>query len=266
MSGVYARYNGEWYEVTSDCPEPGVLPGIGGWAEITTIEGTGTKYEYTADGLDWSAWEFTEDGSFTVGSEDGLVEFLLVSSATRHSGSSGGKGGAVLAGLEMMTAGSITTVNVGKTADAASYGAANGSSPSFLTHDHGEVLFAGSVGDWSAPFHSGNGGIQQDGTGVYSGIFGTVRGFGGGATANGKPYGVDPAVDNSGAASMDNSQSWPNGASQNNGVVGIRVPKLNDKTGTTGSQLGTPFSVPTSRKFLRKTATKKVKSNRKRTK
>lgn len=259
MSGVYARYNGEWYEVAVP-QEAGVLPGIGGWADVTAVEGTGTKYEYTADGLEWSAWEFTDNGSFTVGSEEGLIEFLLVSSATRHSGSSGGKGGAVLAGLEMIEAGAVTTINVGKTDNAATYGAANGSSPSFLTHEQGEILFCGDVGGWSNPYAGGNGGIQPNGTGVYSGIFGTMRGFGGGATSDGFPYGVDPAVDNSGAASTDNAQSWPNGAPQNNGVVGIRVPKLNDKTGTVGSQLGTPFSVPTT------TATKKVKSNRKRTK
>ena len=266
MSGVYARHNGEWYEVTPACPEPGVLPGIGGWADITAVAGTGTKYEYTADGLEWSAWEFTGNGSFTVGSEEGLIEFLLVSSATRHNSYQGGKGGAVLAGLEMMDAGSATTVSVGKTADAGSYGAANGSSPSYLTHEHGEMLFAGDVGGWSDPYAGGNGGIDNTGRGVFSSIFGTKRGFGGGAQVNGKPYGVDPAVPNSGAASMDNAQSWPNGAPQNNGVVGIRVPKLNDKTGTTGSELGTPFSVPTSRKSLRETAEKKVKSNRKRTK
>ena len=223
---------------------PGELPGIGGWATMVAVTGTGTKYEYTADGLEWSAWEFTEDGTFTVGDEDGLIEFLLVASATRHSGSdNGGKGGAVLAGLEMSDAATTTSVTVGKTADAANYGAANGSSPSFLTHDDGEILFAGSVGDWSSPFYAGNGGMQANGTGVFSSMFGTQRGFGGGATTNGHPYGVNPAVPNSGAASIDNAQSWPNGAPQNNGVVGIRVPKLNDKTGMAAG----PFTVTTVR-------------------
>ena len=83
---------------------PDELPGIGGWADIIEITGTGEKYEYTsANGLEWSAWEFTgTTGSFTVGGEEGVIEFLLVSSATRHSGSSGGKGGAVLNGLELI--------------------------------------------------------------------------------------------------------------------------------------------------------------------
>lgn len=219
------------------------LPGIGGWAEITSVEGDGNKYEYTADGLEWSAWEFTGDGSFTVGGEDGLIEFLLVASATRHSGSSGGKGGAVLNGLEMIDAGTATSIIVGKTTDGASYGSANGSAPSSLTHEDGEVIFAGDVGGWSNPYAAGNGGIQSTGTGIYSSIFGTKRGFGGGATANGFPYGVNPAVDNSGAGAMDNAQSWPNGEPQNNGVVGIRVPKANDKTGTVAG----PFSTTTKR-------------------
>ena len=235
---IYTKTASGWVEIEGS--GGGELPGIGGWAAVTAVDGAGTKYEYTADGLDWSAWEFTgSTGSFTIGDEDGLIEFLLVASATRNSGSSGGKGGAVLSGLEMIDADTTTTISVGKTTDAASFGAANGSSPSTLTHAHGEVLFAGSVGDWSSPYAGGNGGIQPDGTGVYSSIFGTQRGFGGGATGNGYPYGVDPAVPNSGAASTDNAQSWPNGATQNQGVVGIRVPKLNDQTG----MLAGPFGV-----------------------
>ena len=240
--GVFVKQAEGWLNLEAGAT-PDELPGIGGWADITAVDGSGEKYEYTtADGLEWSAWEFTEDGSFTIGSEEGLIEFLLVASATRHSGaSSGGKGGAVLNGLELIDPGTTTTITVGKTADAASYGSANGSAPSSLTHSDGEVIFTGDVGGWSNPYAAGNGGIQANGTGIYSSIFGTQRGFGGGATANGFPYGVDPAVPNSGAGSTDNAQSWPNGAPQNNGVVGIRVPKNNDKTGTVAGPFGVTF-------------------------
>ena len=243
--GVFVKTADDGWVDLEKGENPDELPGIGGWADITAVDGSGEKYEYTtADGLEWSAWEFTEDGSFTIGSEEGLIEFLLVASATRHSGaSSGGKGGAVLNGLELIDPGTTTTITVGKTSDAASYGAANGSSPSSLTHSDGEVIFTGDVGGWSSPYAAGNGGIQPNGTGVYSSIFGTQRGFGGGATANGYPYGVDPAVPNSGAASTDNAQPWPNGAPENQGVVGIRVPKANDKTGMVAG----PFSATTLR-------------------
>ena len=98
-----------------------------------------------------------------------------MASATRHNGGQGGKGGAVLNNLEMIDGGTATAITVGKTANAGSYGAANGSTPSYLTHDHGEVLFAGDVGGWSDPFYAGNGGMQPNGQGVYSSIFGTKR-------------------------------------------------------------------------------------------
>ena len=254
--GVFVKTaENEWTNLAGGKSGGGELPGIGGWAEVAAVTGTGTKYEYTAEGLEWSAWEFTEDGTFTVGSEDGLVEFLLVASDTRHSGFQGGKGGAVLGGLEMIDAGTTTTLTVGKTDDAASYGASNGSSPSFLTHEDGEVLFAGDVGGWSNPYAGGNGGINNTGKGIFSSIFGTQRGFGGGAQANGHPNGVSPAVPNSGAGDMDNAQSWPNGAPQNNGVVGIRVPRANDKTGMAAG----PFDTTTLRDKVKEAVKRKVK-------
>ncbi len=216
-TGVWVKVNSVWKQVASDG-----LEGLGGWAKITAVSGSPKRHAYKADGTDWVTFEWTAGGSFTIAAEEGLVEFLLVASASRHSGSSGGKGGAVLGGLEMIEAGETTTVTVGRTTDT-SIGEGNGSTPSSLTHADGEVLWAGDLGGWASPYAAGNGGIQN-GTGVYNSIFGSKRGFGGGAQVNGYPYGVSPAVPNSGAASTDGSQTWPSGETQNQGVVGIRVP------------------------------------------
>ena len=41
---------------------PDELPGIGGWADIVRSL-VRVRSTSTADGLDWSAWEFTGDGS-----------------------------------------------------------------------------------------------------------------------------------------------------------------------------------------------------------
>jgi hypothetical protein len=61
----------------SDWNPPGALPGVGGWADVTVVTGVGTKYSYTADGTDWSCFEWTASGSVT--SSGGLMECVLVS-------------------------------------------------------------------------------------------------------------------------------------------------------------------------------------------
>ena len=228
--GIYTKTASGWIEIEGS--GSGELPGIGGWAEITAVTGAGTKYEYTIDGMEWSAFEFTGNGSFTIGEEDGLIEFLLVSSASRWISGSGGKGGGVIAGADYVDGGTTISVIIGKTANT-SVGEGNGGRPSALNHANGEVLWTGDFGGWASPPASGNGGTQVNGDGVYSRIFGTKRGFGGGSTTAGHPYGVKPPIPNSGAASETDAVPWPAGEPQNQGVVGIRVPAANDKTGIT---------------------------------
>lgn len=225
--GIYTKVadpaGDKWVEIGASAPG---LEGGDDWATVTSVSGTykRPRHEYNDGVTDWVAYEFTDNGSFTIDGEEGLVEFLLVASASRNSNSSGGKGGGALEGLERIAASTTTTLSVGKTTDT-SIGESNGSTPSRLTHANGEVLWAGDLGGWSAPARAGNGGIQPDGSGIYSSIFGPKRGFGGGAQANGNPYGVTPAVPNSGAASTNTSQAWPSGEAKNQGIVGIRVPK-----------------------------------------
>ncbi|MDC3333056.1 hypothetical protein OAV62_02335, partial [bacterium] len=72
-----------------ECPEP-ELPGIGGWADVTAITGTGTKYEYTADGMDWSCFEWygytikNAAQTGTVTTSGGIVDCLIVASGVAH--------------------------------------------------------------------------------------------------------------------------------------------------------------------------------------
>jgi hypothetical protein len=81
---------GVWVKVYGDAPEPG-LPGIGGWCTLTAITGAGTKYEYKADDMDWSCFEFRDitnntgrvDGSFTI-TTAGMLDTLIVSGGMAH--------------------------------------------------------------------------------------------------------------------------------------------------------------------------------------
>ncbi len=77
---------------------PGELPGLGGWAEITSVwDGSGAKpnrYAYNdgpggSGGFDWVAFEWTDDGELRTDA-GGLMDALLVSGGN-------GAGGAGLA-------------------------------------------------------------------------------------------------------------------------------------------------------------------------
>ena len=74
---------GVWVKVwpeNYDPNKPG-LEGLGGWAEITSL-GNGTtdskpkRYDYTADGVEFWAFEWTDDGSLTT-QAGGLVDALV---------------------------------------------------------------------------------------------------------------------------------------------------------------------------------------------
>ena len=68
--------DGDVVFVIGDSPVGGnELPGLGGWAEITDVSGSPKRYAYK-DGIDWVAFEWTQDGSVTT--TDGLVDALVV--------------------------------------------------------------------------------------------------------------------------------------------------------------------------------------------
>ena len=74
VMGVFVKTADEWVNLETGA-NGGELPGIGGWCQtLLAVTGLGTKYEYTSDGQDWSAWEWTTDGSVTV--SGGLVDTL----------------------------------------------------------------------------------------------------------------------------------------------------------------------------------------------
>ena len=193
----------------------GGLAGVGGWATLTAVV-NGTANSYTANGMDWVSYTFTDDGSFTT-EEDGLVEMLIVASASQESNNAGAKGGGVLLGVEMV-AGGQTRVEVGKK------GLNN--TPSSLTQSHGEIIWIGGTGDWSNPPNTGNGGMDLSGNGVFSTIAdGTQLGYGGGKAATADYGQGDPPRPNSGGASKTFTN--PGSTKGADGVVIIRVPAGN---------------------------------------
>ena len=217
MSGVYARYNGEWYEV-STTHDPDVIPGLGGWATLSSVAMTGGFPEtntYTQNGMEWTSYTFTQDGSFTI-SEEGLVEVLIVGSAGMESNGSGGKGGGVLTGVEQMESG-VCTVAIAP-------GNTTNGEPSYITEPSGKVTWIAMVGDWSTPARTGNGGMDLSGNGVFSSIEnGEEIGYGGGAAAKADYGQGNPPRPNSGGASTVTSPSGSNTKGAG-GIVIIRVP------------------------------------------
>jgi hypothetical protein len=197
--GIYARYNGEWYTV--GVPQnPDIIPGLGGWATLSSVSmqgGMPATNTYTQNGVEFTSYTFTKDGTFTL-SEAGLIEVLVVGSASMESNGSGGKGGGVITGVEEMELGQSTVA-------IAPGGTTNGE-PTYITEP------------------SGNGGMDTSGNGVFSSIeTGRPLGYGGGAAAT-VDYGQGlPPRPNSGGASTKTSPSGgvTYGAG---GIVIIRVP------------------------------------------
>jgi hypothetical protein len=86
------------------------LPGLAGWADITTVTGSPKKYEYTdAQGFDWTAYEWVADGNLTV--TEGLVDALIVGGGVSNPGE-WAEGGDVFEGIMLLSAG-VTNVLVG---------------------------------------------------------------------------------------------------------------------------------------------------------
>ena len=217
MSGVYARYNGEWYTVAVP-QDPDVIPGLGGWATLSNVEmqgGLPATNTYTQNGMEWTSYSFINDGSFTL-SEEGLVDVLVVGSASQESSGVGGKGGGVLTGVEVMESGQSTV--------AIAPGNTTNGEPSYITEPSGKVTWISMAGDWSEPARTGNGGMDLSGNGVFSTIeTGSAIGYGGGAAAT-ADYGQGlPPRPNSGGASTKTSPSGQTTRGAG-GIVVIRVP------------------------------------------
>jgi hypothetical protein len=86
-------------EDKTDYYPPGALPGVGGWATITGIDGTaGTRYQYG----DWVAYEWTADGELTT--TNGLIEYALAGSGAANIDNKWGQPGDFITGIVSVTA------------------------------------------------------------------------------------------------------------------------------------------------------------------
>ena len=104
----------------------GGLSGLGGWAEITATTGSPTKHEYTdADGNDWTAYEFTGDGTIT--NTAGLMDCMIISGGAFGTASYSGAGGRTITGTQLVPAhvGETVVVGAGGT-NSMYYGTASG--------------------------------------------------------------------------------------------------------------------------------------------
>jgi hypothetical protein len=106
-------------EDKTDYYPPGALPGVGGWATITSVwNGSGTKPNRYTYG-DWVAFEWTADGELKT-QAGGLVDALVVGSGYSHDSPSSGNassaadGASVCNGLSTVDASSTISVVVGQ--------------------------------------------------------------------------------------------------------------------------------------------------------
>ncbi len=72
----------------------GILPGLGGWAEITEVTGSPKRYAYNDD-IDWVAFEWTDTSkTHTLTVTEGLMEALVVGGGSTNTNWYANSGGA----------------------------------------------------------------------------------------------------------------------------------------------------------------------------
>jgi hypothetical protein len=86
--GIYARHQGEWYNVYE-----GGKAGSAGAAVIKSATGAVAKYSFEDSGQDYDVYEFTGSGELVV-DEPGMVDALIVGGGGCAGQSCGGGGGA----------------------------------------------------------------------------------------------------------------------------------------------------------------------------
>ena len=189
----------------------GELPGVGGWADVTAVTGTGTKYEYTANGQDWSAFEWTADGSVTT--SEGLLDALLVSGGMGYMTnlSNSGGGGSIVTNIVEITGDShAIEIGVGKPAGN-NFEQYTGTPTSVGTIHTGYAYGAG-----FSYYGTTTDNVPERGEPYPSSITGSPETYAGGKKNSTTRLG-------DGGANAGNSGK--------NGVAIIRVPRSNDKTG-----------------------------------
>ena len=236
--------------VLGDVDPKGELPGIGGWADVSNVNGTGTKYEYTADGVDWSAFAWTADGSVTT--SGGLLDALIVGggAGTSGDGSIRGSGGGVITGVEQVEAGELSVV-VGAGGDnsgSSTSGMGKYSQLGLMRIGGGTRIDSpnGYKRGSSGGYYAGAG-SAGDGQGRTTGGIGVTSSLINGTDVMYASGGGDyraPADDRPGdGADGDNQASGGYAVAGEAGIVAIRVPRGNDKTGLAAG----PFDTTTLR-------------------
>ena len=236
--------------VLGDVDPKGELPGIGGWADVSNVNGTGTKYEYTADGMDWSAFAWTADGSVTT--SGGLLDALIVGggAGTSGDGSIRGSGGGVITGVEQVETGELSVV-VGAGGDnsgSSTSGMGKYSQLGLMRIGGGTRIDSpnGYKRGSSGGYYAGAG-SAGDGQGRTTGGIGVTSSLINGTDVMYASGGGDyraPADDRPGdGADGDNQASGGYAVAGEAGIVAIRVPRGNDKTGLAAG----PFDTTTLR-------------------
>ena len=189
--------------------EPG-LPGLGGWADVNSVTGaSGNRYTYTADGVDWVAYEFTDDGTITT--SGGLVDALVVGGGGGNYHSNAGYGGRIIYGLHKISgqASIVCGAGAGQPGGAAAY---VGAASSLGELRVGDVSMGGNNEGW------GTGADHPDAmkAGIKSQITGVEKEYGAAGKTNAQ---LTPGLGEGGTSGNRGS----------NGSVTVRVPKANAK-------------------------------------
>ena len=216
---------GVWVKVyPKDNAGGGELPGLGGWAEVTSVTGTGIKYEYTADGFDWSTFAWTSDGS--VAASEGLLDVLIVGGGMGYMNnlSNSGGGGSIVTNIVDVPSGGTLPIEVGLGKPAGNNFEQYTGTPSSLGEIHTGYAYAAGFSYYGTTTDN----VPERGEPYPSNITGSPETYGGGKKNSTSRYGDGGA--NSGNAGKD-------------GVVILRVPRTSDKTGMAAG----PFDITTLR-------------------
>lgn len=213
----------------------GELPGIGGWSDITAVTGSGTKYSYTADGQDWSCFEWTTDGSVTT--TDGLVDSLLVSGGMGYMNnlSNSGGGGSIVTNILKIADGEHV-IEIGEGKPAGNNFEQYTGTPTSVGSIHTGYSYAAGFSYYGTTTDN----VPERGEPYPSSITGNPETYAGGKKNSTTRLGDGGA--NAGNAGRS-------------GAVIIRIPAANDKTGLASG----PFDTTTLRDKAKSATSKRVK-------
>lgn len=212
----WVKDGGTWHKIGG-----GGLSGLGGWATITAVTGSPKRYDYTADGTDWSAFEWTGDG--TVTTTEGLVEALLVGGGITVEKNLGAYpiAAKVLNQMVIVTAQAHTVTVGAKNGSGAGHGGAPGNASVFAGVTTGLVVA-------SQIAHMGSAAtVKNDPHGVISSITGTPVEYAQAGLGGNFPATVPPGLTDVRVGTTPGSSNDVAAGDGHDGVVIIRGPQSN---------------------------------------